>query len=73
MAARRLDDGSIDYGMGFDEWRDGDVRVLCEGVAVVIATPSRELLKGVTLDFVEVEPGDPRFVFAARGDGRPPE
>lgn len=68
VAARRAADGSIDYGMGFDEWRDGDVRVLCEGVAVVIAAPSRLLLKGVTIDYVEVAPGDLRFIFAAKGE-----
>jgi len=67
VAARRASDGSIDYGMGFDEWREGDIRVLCEGVAVVIAAPSRTLLKGVTLDYVEVAPGDLRFIFAAQG------
>jgi iron-sulfur cluster assembly protein len=66
VAARRMPDGSIDYGMGFDEWREGDVRVLCEGVALVVAAPSRTLLKGVTLDFVEVAPGELRFIFAAR-------
>ena len=73
VAARRLDDGRIDYGMGFDEWRSGDIRVLCEGVAVVVAAPSRELLEGVVLDFVEIAPGDSRFVFAARHREAPPE
>ncbi|HET9578157.1 MAG TPA: hypothetical protein VFP44_10050 [Usitatibacter sp.] len=67
VAARRLADGTIDYGMGFDEWRNGDVRVVCEGVALVVAPPSRELLEGVVLDYVEIAPGDLRFVFAAPG------
>ena len=65
VAARELADGRVDYGMGFDEWRSGDVRVLCEGVAVVVAPASRELLDGVILDYVEVAPGDRRFVFMA--------
>lgn len=68
VAARRTDDGAIDYGMGFDEWREGDIRVLCEGVALVIAAPSRALLKGVTLDYVEIAPGDLRFIFAAEAE-----
>ena len=72
VAARRLADGRIDYGMGFDEWRTGDIRVLCEGVAVVIAPPSRELLAGVVLDYVEIAPGDSRFVFAAPGQEAEP-
>lgn len=68
VAARRVADGSIDFGMGFDEWRDGDIRVLCEGVAVVVAAPSRELVKGITIDFVEIAPGEHRFIFAAKGE-----
>jgi iron-sulfur cluster assembly protein len=68
VAACRMADGTIDYGMGFDEWREGDIRVLCEGVALVIAAPSRALLKGVTLDYVEIAPGDLRFIFAAKGE-----
>ena len=70
VAAKRLGDGSVDYGMGFDEWRDGDLRIVCEGVALVVAPPSRELTKGLTIDYVEVEPGDFRFIFAAKeGEG----
>ncbi len=72
VAARALDDGGIDYGLGFDEWREGDIRVLCEGVAVVVAPPSRALLDGVVLDYVEIAPGDMRFVFVARGSEAPP-
>ena len=72
VAARTLGDGRVDYGLGFDEWREGDIRVLCEGVAVVIAPPSRALLDGVLLDYVEIAPGDMRFVFVARGcEARP--
>jgi iron-sulfur cluster assembly protein len=67
VAARVLADGQVDYGMGFDEWRTGDVRLLCEGVAVVVAPSSRALLDGIVLDYVEIAPGDSRFVFAAPG------
>lgn len=67
VAARRLDDGTMDFGMGFDEWRSGDIRILCEGVAVVVAPPSRQLLDDVTIDFVEIQPGEQRFIFAVRG------
>jgi iron-sulfur cluster assembly protein len=67
VAARREADGTIDFGMGFDEWRSGDLRILCEGVAVVVAPPSRELVKGVTIDYAEIAPGEFRFLFAAKG------
>ena len=65
VAARLAEDGSVDYGMGFDDWRTGDLRILCEGVALVVATPSRGLVKGITIDYVEIAPGDFRFIFAA--------
>jgi iron-sulfur cluster assembly protein len=73
VAARREADGSIEYGMGFDEWRAGDLRIVCEGVALVVAPPSRELVKGATIDYVEIAPGDFRFIFAASGDASAPQ
>jgi len=75
LAARRVEDGSIDYGMGFDRARPGDLRVPLEGVAVVVAPASQELLEDTLIDYVEVAPGDFRFVFAAAalsgGEDRP--
>lgn len=64
LAARRVEDGSIEYGMGFDRPRPGDARVPCEGLVVVVAPASRPLLEGATIDYVEATPGDYRFIFA---------
>jgi iron-sulfur cluster assembly protein len=50
--------------MGFDEPRAGDAQVACEGVVLLVAPASRELLEDVILDYLEVEPGEYRFVFA---------
>ena len=73
IAARRGDDGSLHYAMGFDEARDGDVVVPSEGVALVVAESDRGLLEGMTLDFVEYEAGDHRFIFIHPNDaGAPP-
>lgn len=69
VAARRTDDGTVDFGMGFDEPRPGDEHLEAGGVTVVVAPQSLALLEGVVLDFVEVSPGDHRFVFAAPGPG----
>jgi iron-sulfur cluster assembly protein len=67
VAARREADGSITYGMGFDEPGEGEQPSLqAEGVTVLIAQPSQPLLADTTLDFVELEPGDFRFIFVAR-------
>lgn len=63
IAARSLPDGSIDYGMGFDEQREFDFEIAVHGVSILIGPTSRDLLEGVTLDFVELEPGQFHFIF----------
>ena len=68
VAARLASDGAVEFGMGFDQSRPGDATAEVEGVYVVVAPPSRELLEGVVLDFAEVEPGEHRFVFARPGE-----
>ena len=72
VAAKRGADGSIDYGMGFDEERDNDERIEAGGVTLLISPHSRELLDGVTLDYVELEPGDFRFIFINPADQSDP-
>ena len=67
VAARRESDGSIRYGMGFDDAQDGEQpALLTEGVTVLIAPTSRPLLQDTELDFVEMEPGQYGFVFVPR-------
>ena len=68
IAARRDADGSINYVMGFDEARNDDLVVPSEGVALVLSPAHRELLDGMTLDFVEYESGDFRFIFINPND-----
>ena len=64
VAARREADGSINYGMGFDDPQEGETPVLqVDGVTLLIAPTSRTLLAGTVLDFVELEPGDFNFIF----------
>jgi iron-sulfur cluster assembly protein len=63
LAAKLDEDGELAYGMGFDEERDGDIVLESSGVKVVIAPRSEDLLRGATLDFVELHPGEFQFVF----------
>lgn len=63
IAARRTPDGSLDYAMGFDEARGDDVVLTSEGIALVVSPQQRDLLDGMTLDYVELEAGDFRFIF----------
>ena len=68
IAARRDAGGAIHYAMGFDEARGDDVVVPSEGVALVVSPAHRELLDGMTLDYVEYQPGDFRFIFINPND-----
>jgi iron-sulfur cluster assembly protein len=70
VAAQVAADGSIEFGMGFDQSRPGDTTAEVEGVYLVVAPPSRELVEGVVLDFVEIGPGELRFVFARPGEAQ---
>ena len=54
--------------MGFDNPRKGDLTLASEGIALVVAEEHRALLAGMTLDFVEYEPGDFRFIFINPND-----
>lgn len=68
IAASRNADGGIDYQMGFDEIAPDDVLVNARGVDVVLRNDDKELLNGMTLDFVELEPGDFQFIFLNPND-----
>jgi iron-sulfur cluster assembly protein len=69
VAAKIDDDGEISYGMGFDEERENDLNLDCDGVPVLISPLSRDLLDEATLDFVELRPGEFQFVFINPKDG----
>lgn len=64
VAARQLADGSIEYGMGFDEAREEDEATEVAGLQVLVGAPSRPLLVDTQLDYVEIEPGRFDFIFA---------
>jgi iron-sulfur cluster assembly protein len=64
IAARQGADGAIEFGMGFDEPRNGDLELDVEGITLLVAKPSQELVADTVVDFLEVAPGDSRFVFA---------
>jgi len=70
IAAKVDPDGSLQYGMGFDEPKDEDMRLDLGGIAVVIGGESQELLFDTVLDFVELTPGEFNFIFS-EGSGSP--
>jgi iron-sulfur cluster assembly protein len=67
IAARVDADGTVAYGMGFDDPKDDDMKLELEGVAVLIADEYQDLLNDIVLDFVELEPGEFNFIFADGG------
>ncbi|MFO8023647.1 HesB/IscA family protein [Thiohalophilus sp.] len=69
IAAKRDENGSIQYAMGFaDQQDDNDVSYSSEGISLMVPPASVELLKGATLDFVELEPGQLNFIFLNPND-----
>lgn len=75
LAARLDDKGVLEYGMGFDEQAAGDTQVVSGEVTILISPGSVELLSGATLDFVEINPGEWRFIFINPNDPshKPPQ
>lgn len=62
------DDGSFQYGLGFDEKKDGDVLLTSEGINVIVSNSCTEALMGAVLDYVELNPGEFRFIFTNPND-----
>lgn len=76
VAIKKQEDGSFHYAMGFDEQRlPGDSFLNFDGVDLVVSEISKELAAGMTIDFVELEPGKPEFIFLNPNDPTyvPPE
>ena len=69
IAAKVDTDGSLQYGMGFDEPKDEDMKLDLKGVAVVIGGESQQLLFDTQLDYVELTPGEFNFIFSEASAG----
>jgi iron-sulfur cluster assembly protein len=63
LAAARKTDGTFDYKMGFDQPKEEDIRLSCEGVDIVMEPEYVPLLDETVLDYVELEQGDFQFIF----------
>jgi iron-sulfur cluster assembly protein len=68
LAAKKKADGSMEYGMGFDEAKDDDLLFKFGDVEVVFGGEYGPLLNGTTIDFVELEPGKWHFIFMNPND-----
>ena len=54
--------------MGFDEPGEGDTQVVTGDVRLLVSAGCVELLTGATLDYVEINPGEHRFIFINPND-----
>ena len=69
IAIKEKDDGSFHYAMGFDEQRlPGDVFVNIDKINLVVSKKSKDLAEGMTIDYVELEPGKLEFIFLNPND-----
>lgn len=63
IAARVEQDGSMEYGMGFDQATDADRQLSFGELTIIVAENCAELLDEAVLDFVEIEDGQMDFIF----------
>lgn len=68
IAARITPDEALDYGMGFDEEKEGDIKNTSEGIDIVVAPNNADLLHGTFIDYVELETGEFSFIFQNPND-----
>lgn len=58
VAVTQLQNGAFHYAMGFDDQHhEGDTTFQSEGIDIVVAPPSLELLTGTVIDYVDMEGG----------------
>src|SRR3990167_3132262 len=63
VAARQIADGSLEYGLGFDDEREDDQKLNVGELTVLVGSPSVPLLADTVLDYVEGAPSQFDFVF----------
>jgi len=68
LAARLGEKGAIEYGMGFDDQAEDDTQVVSGDITLLVSAGCVELLSGATLDYVEINPGEQRFIFINPND-----
>ncbi|MCF6259097.1 MAG: iron-sulfur cluster assembly accessory protein [Gammaproteobacteria bacterium] len=68
IAATMSADETINYGIGFDETKEGDVKFTDDGVNFLISPDCLELLNDAHVDYVDVENDQHHFIFLNPND-----
>jgi iron-sulfur cluster assembly accessory protein len=68
IAVTRKEDGEFHYALGFDDInREGDNTFRSEGIDIVVAPQSMDMLTGTVIDFVEID-GNKEIIFINPND-----
>jgi len=69
VAAAKGEDDAVQYGMGYDDNKtDDDAVVEFDGLEVLIAPESRDMLIGATIDYVALDGDNMHFIFINPND-----
>ena len=68
IAARVTPDEALDYGMGFDEVKEDDIKNTSEGINIIVSPAHADLLQGMHIDYVPLEDGEYNFIFQNPND-----
>ena len=63
IAATKNEDGSIHYGMGFDDTKETDITHSSDGVDIIVSPDTNKIVDGMKVDFVDLDDGNPQFIF----------
>ena len=69
LAAKRNNDGSLHYAMGFaDDDQANDLHFTSQGIDIVVSPLSLDLLNNTVLDYVQLDNGEFHFIFKNPND-----
>lgn len=73
VAARYLESESrYEFVMGFDDLRDGDEEITCNGIILLVSPASQQALCNIVIDYVAVDDDQMAFVFTPAQTSPPP-
>ena len=68
VAATRDAEGAIQYGLGFDQKSENDSLFEYNGIQYIVSDLSAPFLEGAVIDYVELAPGEMRFIVTNPND-----
>ena len=69
IAAKTTKEGGISHTFGIDDRQPDDIHLVSRGIDLIIYPKHKEILAGLIIDFGEIAPGQPSFIFMNPNDG----